>query len=487
MHTPDKLTAFLDKYDGLLHIIGIGGMAMSAIAEWLLLQGIKIQGSDIVTSPITCKLTKMGAKIFQGHLSQNIKGAKFIIKSSAILADNPEIIAAQALNLPVISRQEILRDILKYYEKVIAISGTHGKTTTTAMVATIFEEAGKNPTVFCGGEINQYKTNFKKGDIKVCIVEADESDATFYQIPYYAAVLTNIEEEHLDYYKTFSNLKKKNKNFIQKVPKEGFAVLNIDDPNLLELKNSLNLSTPNIITCSTGDNNADIQADKISYLPNSTFFSLSVNNKDNKNCSPPITFELNTLGKHNVQNALLAITVALKFDISLKVCKKALEMNFIGVKKRFSILGTVNGLTVIDDYAHHPTEISATLCSAKQFAASKPIVAIIQPHRYSRVKTLKAEFVQLLINLSYQIERTILLPIESGGENYIDNADSEALYNAPALHTAKSKGKLLYIKSISELLPQIKNLKLPSETLLVFMGAGNTTKIASNFFYSQIV
>jgi len=371
MHSATKLP--LDV--GPIHFVGIGGIGMSGIAEVLLSHGYVVQGSDLKETPITQRLQKMGALIFTGQRAENIDEAEVIVISSAIKRGNPELDAARARGLPIVRRAEMLAELMRLKSN-IAVAGTHGKTTTTTMVAALLDGGNLNPTVVNGGIIHAYGSNARVGDGEWMVVEADESDGTFNRLPATIAIVTNIDPEHMEHWGTEENLHKGFYDFVSNIPFYGVAVCCTDDSDVQALVGKI--TDRRVITYGFNAQ-ADVRAVNLSYEGGRAHFDVVLQNEDLtiEGCVLPMP------GDHNVSNALSAIAVARHLGMKREEIRAALE-SFGGVNRRFTRVGEVNGVTIIDDYGHHPTEIAAVLKAARQ-ACEGRIISVHQPHRYSRL------------------------------------------------------------------------------------------------------
>ena len=367
---------------GAIHFVGIGGIGMSGIAEMLLSQGYKVQGSDLKSSAITERLAEMGASIFVGQRAENIGEAEVVVISSAIKPGNAELDAARAAGLPVVRRAEMLAELMRLRSNV-AIAGTHGKTTTTTMVASLLDAGGIDPTVINGGIIQAYGSNARMGDGDWMVVEADESDGTFNKLPATIAVITNIDPEHMEHYGTFDALRDAFYQFASNIPFYGIAICNTDHREVRNLVGRLN--DRRVLTYGF-NRQADVRAYNLRYEQGVAHFDLQLQAEGAviENCSLPMP------GNHNVSNALAAVAVARHLRVELEAIKQGLA-TFAGVKRRFTHVADVNGVRIIDDYAHHPVEIAAVLSAARQ-ATSGRVIAVHQPHRYSRLSDLFEEF-----------------------------------------------------------------------------------------------
>ena len=447
----------------LIHIIGVGGIGMSGIAEILSDLGYKVQGSDIIINTNIVRLNKKKIKTFHSHAEKNIYGVSLVIYSSAIKSENIELLYAKKNNIPVISRANILSQIVKL-KKTIAVSGSHGKTTTTSLISSILNEAKLKPTVINGGIINQFGTNTKLGTGKWLIVEADESDGTFVKLPATIVVVTNIDKEHLDFYSTFQNLEQYFKKFITQVPFYGFAAVCIDDINLQKLVTKI--STTKIIKFGF-HKYSDVRSFNLRYKKNEVIFDVDIKaqKKIIKNIKLPL------YGKYNVNNALAAITISLQLNIKPAIIKKSLN-NFSGVQRRLTNLWSNNNYQVIDDYAHHPTEIENVLKGLVEANKKSKIITIFQPHRYSRVINLQNQFTKCFRNTKY----LYVSEVYSAGEKKPDKFNLNKF-----IKTIKKNSKIdanIYIDN-DQLLKFARNSK--SKIIFLFLSAGSVTEWAHNF------
>ncbi|HEY3457065.1 MAG TPA: UDP-N-acetylmuramate--L-alanine ligase, partial [Bryobacteraceae bacterium] len=363
-----------------VHFVGIGGIGMSGIAEVLLTLGYQVSGSDVKSSAITERLAKLGAKIYVGHQALNIAGAKALVVTSALDPSNPEVAEARRLQIPVIPRGELLAELMRL-KFGIAIAGSHGKTTTTSMVASIFHAADLDPTVVVGGKVAAMQgSNARVGKSTILVVESDESDGSFLKLAPIVAVVTNIDREHLDHYASLEGVQKAFTEFVNRVPFYGAAILCMEDENIQQIFPNVNRRT---ITYGRSAQ-VDLQIENISLGASGSDFSVRRNGRTLGD------FRLNVPGIHNVLNATAAIGVSLEMDVAIEKIREGLAA-FTGVDRRFSVRGTARGVTVVDDYGHHPTEIRATLAAAK-LAHYARVHVLFQPHRFSRTKFLLEEF-----------------------------------------------------------------------------------------------
>ena len=439
-----------------VHFVGIGGIGMSGIAEVLLNLGYKVTGSDVRATTITARLEQLGATIYPRHAADNVKNAHVVVTSSAVRTDNPEILEAQRHKIPVIARAEMLAELarLKY---AIAVAGTHGKTTTTSMIATVLDRAGYDPTVVVGGLLNTIGSNAKLGKGDFIVLEADESDRSFLLLSPTIAVVTNIEADHLDHYRDLEDIQSTFLSFINKVPFYGSAILCIDEPSVQSL---IPRVTRRIVTYGTAAT-ADVCITDVSLEGLGSTFKLRFNG----GCTQSL--KLNVPGMHNVSNATAAFAAARDMGINAPVVAAALE-NFRGVDRRFQIKSR-DGVTVIDDYAHHPTEIRATLGAAKSGNFGR-IFAIFQPHRYTRTFHLFDDFARAF-NLA---DVVLLLDIYPAGENAIEGITTPALVDK-----LKSFGhkNAIYAPTFEMIESYIIANAKPGDAVVV-MGAGSVTKLS---------
>ncbi len=371
---------------GPIHFVGVGGIGMSGIAEVMLNQGYDVQGSDIRENPNVARLRDLGARIFIGHERANVAGAGVIVVSSAIQSGNPEVDAGRARGVPIVRRAEMLGELMRL-KWTVAIAGTHGKTTTTSLVATLLDAADLDPTVINGGVIQAYGSNAKLGGGDWMVVEADESDGSFLKLRGTIGVVTNIDPEHLDHYGDFDALRRAFDQFVQAIPFYGFAACCIDHPEVQALVSRI--EERRIITYGLNAQ-ADVRAENVRLEGDATRFDLVRRPRGNGGAERIADLLLPMAGRHNVQNALAAIAVARELGASEDALREALK-SFAGVKRRFTTTGRWNGVRVIDDYGHHPVEIAAALEAARAVADGK-VVAVVQPHRYSRVQALFDDF-----------------------------------------------------------------------------------------------
>tara|TARA_Y100001960_G_scaffold8448_2_gene8169 strand:- start:16 stop:1410 length:1395 start_codon:yes stop_codon:yes gene_type:complete len=389
-----------------IHFVGIGGIGMSGLAMIMSGLGFQVQGSDISDNKNIERLKQKKIKVFLGHKKKNINKTTILVISSAIKSDNPEIIEAKKLKLPIYKRGEMLGHIVSLMRNVV-VTGSHGKTTSTSLISSIFTQAKLDPTIINGGILNSFGNSAKLGKSNWCVIESDESDGSFLKIPFTYSIITNIDSEHLDYYKSLTNLKKKFCEFIEKTPSVGKSFICIDDKNTKKVLK--NIKNKNFYTYGI-DKNANFQILNVTQKPNFSKFDLKINIPANKKIIKNIKIPL--IGIHNIKNVTSAVAVAFCIGISEKIIKKGLS-TFKGVQRRFNFLFEKNNSLFFDDYAHHPTEIRSVLDGVKEVYNKKEIICVFQPHRISRVKNLKLEF----SNCFKKANTVILCPIYKANEN----------------------------------------------------------------------
>ncbi len=451
---------------GTIHFVGIGGIGMSGIAEILHNLGYAVQGSDIAESANVLRLRGLGIDISIGHDGANLKEAEVIVISSAVKSDNPEVIEARARLIPVVPRAEMLAEIMRL-KWGIAVAGTHGKTTTTSIVAAVMDAGKFDPTVINGGIINAYGTNARLGDGDWIVVEADESDGTFMKLPATIAVVTNIDPEHLDHYGDFDTLKAAFVTFVQNIPFYGFATMCIDDPEVQALISAV--SDRRIVTYGLSPQ-ADIRATDISADPTGSHFNVIVSNRITATSVDLGTFTMPMVGDHNIRNALAAIAIAQEMGVEPDVLKRAL-MNFSGVKRRFTRTGVVNDVTIVDDYGHHPVEIAAVLAAART-STRRNVIAVVQPHRYSRVSDLFDEFCTCFNDA----DTVIVADIYAAGEAPMPGIDRDALVDGIR---ARGHRHVVPLDDADSLASLVADLAKPDD-FVICLGAGNITAWAND-------
>ncbi len=454
----------------IIHFVGIGGIGMSGLAQIMKNMGFRVQGSDQSKNRNTISCSKNGVKIFIGHSMNNVKGVTILVRSSAIKNNNIEVKFAKKNKIPIYSRAEVLADVVSLKKNII-VTGSHGKTTTTSLIAKILIDQKLDPTIINGGVINSFKSNAKLGRGKWAILEADESDGSFLKLPINYSIVTNIDIEHLDYYKSYKNLEKSFIEFINKTPPTGKSIICIDNNNIKKIMKKI--KNKNIITY--GENKlADYRISKIRYNFESTNFDLSFKDK-NKKIRMIRNINVKLLGKHNVLNAAAAFTVCVDLGVSQNVVKKSLK-NFTGVQRRMTKIFSKNRNDFYDDYAHHPTEIRSILDGVRNVNPDRKIISIFEPHRYSRAITLKHEFSKCFKKSNL----VIICPIYAAGEkknlnfNMIKFADLISKQSNTQVVIAKSERDVsLFLK---------KNLV--NDEIIIGMGAGLISKWIMGLKYS---
>ncbi|MCL8380845.1 MULTISPECIES: UDP-N-acetylmuramate--L-alanine ligase [Xanthobacter] len=413
---------------GSIHFVGIGGIGMSGIAEVLHNLGYEVQGSDVADSANVKRLRERGIKVMIGHAAANVDDADVVVVSSAIKRDNPELMAARAKRLPVVRRAEMLAELMRL-KSCVSIAGTHGKTTTTSLVAALLDAGNFDPTVINGGIINAYGTNARLGDGNWMVVEADESDGTFLKLPTEVAIVTNVDPEHLDHFKTFDKVQEAFKAFVENVPFYGFAVMCIDHPVVQALVGRI--EDRRVITY--GENpQADVRLVDVDLKGGVTKFGVVFRNRAGETVHEIRGLRLPMPGKHNALNATAAIAVAHELKVPDEKIIEALSQ-FGGVKRRFTRTGEWNGVTVYDDYGHHPVEIAAVLKAARA-ASEGQVIAVVQPHRYSRLASLFDEFCTCFNDADH----VVVAPVYTAGEAPIEGADRDHLVQGLIAHGHRS-------------------------------------------------
>ena len=447
---------------GPIHFIGIGGIGMSGIAEILVNLGYSVQGSDIKKTHITERLSTLSVKIFYDHDKENVSNCSVVVISSAIKKENIELSFAKQLGIPIVSRAEMLAELMRMKLNIV-VAGSHGKTTTTSLVASIAEAGNLDPTVINGGVIKAYGSNARLGEGDWMVVEADESDGSFNKLPVTIAIVTNIDKEHLDYYGSFPNLKQAFERFISSVPFYGIAICCIDDKNVAKVIS--HVKDRKIITYGFSEN-ADITIRNISVDEKGTRFDL-----DDKITNIYLRdFHLPMIGQHNALNACAAILAASNLSIPLKFIKDALG-KFEGVARRFTRIGFFNGATIIDDYAHHPAEIKAVISAAKEIATRR-IIVVHQPHRFSRLKSLFTDFSKCFRDADI----VGITPVFAAGEPQISGFDSKTLINSV---TRSGMQKVEYVENEASFSRFLRNNCNKGDIFLT-LGAGSITSWVNN-------
>jgi UDP-N-acetylmuramate--alanine ligase len=449
---------------GTIHFVGIGGIGMSGIAEVLHNLGYLVQGSDLAESANVRRLRAAGITVMIGHDAKNLGPAQVVVVSSAVKRDNPEVVAARKAMIPVVRRAEMLGELMRLKWSV-AIGGTHGKTTTTSLVAAVLESAHLDPTVINGGIVNAYGTNTRLGAGDWMVVEADESDGTFVKLPAVIAVVTNMDAEHLDHYGTVEAMQHAYDSFVGNIPFYGFAVLCIDHPQVQAM--IPRLSDRRIVTYGFSPQ-ADVRAQKLLMDRGGATFEVTVADRatGRTRLLPPMRLPM--LGSHNVQNALAAIAVGTEMGIPDEAIRSALA-GFKGVKRRFTRTGEAGGITVIDDYGHHPVEIAAVLKAARQ-AGARDVIAVVQPHRYTRLASLFEEFCTCMNDAG----TVIVADVYAAGEQPIPGIDRDALVDGLRARGHRSVVPLPKPESLPEM---VHALARPGD-FVVCLGAGSITQWA---------
>lgn len=450
---------------GTIHLTGIGGIGMSGIAEVLHNLGYTVQGSDIAESANVKRLREAGIHVEIGHDPANIGGAQVVVVSSAVKRDNPEIVAARAKLIPVVRRAEMLAELMRL-KWSIAIGGTHGKTTTTSLIAAVLEAAKLDPTVINGGIINAYGTNTRLGAGDWMVVEADESDGSFLRLPAVIAVVTNMDPEHLDHWGTTESMIAGYDQFVSNIPFYGFAVLCIDHPAVQQM--IPRLSDRRIITYGLSPQ-ADVRAERVSPDKLGSTFEVTVTDRARNRQRRMGPFRLPMLGSHNVQNALAAVAVGLEMEIDDNTLRTAF-LSFKGVKRRFTKTGEVGGITVIDDYGHHPVEIAAVLKAARQ-AGARDVIAVVQPHRFTRLQSLFDEFCACMNDAG----TVIVADVYPAGEIPIAGMNRDALVEGLR---ARGHRSVVPLPSPARLAEMVNAIAKPGD-FVVCLGAGSITQWAA--------
>jgi UDP-N-acetylmuramate--alanine ligase len=449
---------------GPIHFVGIGGIGMSGIAEVLANQGYTVRGSDVAESANVKRLRDQGIGVMVGHAAENVAGAHVVVVSSAIKRDNPELAAARGARLPVVRRAEMLAELMRL-KSCVAIAGTHGKTTTTSMVAALLDAGHFDPTVINGGIINAYGTNARLGGGDWMVVEADESDGTFLKLPADVAIVTNVDAEHLDHFKTFAAVQEAFVSFVENVPFYGFAVMCSDHPIVQRLVGRI--EDRRIVTY--GENpQADVRLVDLDLAGGRSRFTVVFRDRSGQTVHEIGSLTLPMPGRHNALNATAAIAVAHELGIGNDAIAKALA-NFGGVKRRFTRTGDWNGVAIFDDYGHHPVEIAAVLRAARDSTKGQ-VIAVVQPHRYTRLKTLFEPFSTCFNDA----DAVIVADVYPAGEAPIEGADRDSLVNAVR---ARGHRQVIALDGPAQLAGIVHGLATPGD-YVIFLGAGNITQWA---------
>jgi UDP-N-acetylmuramate--alanine ligase len=451
---------------GTIHFCGIGGIGMSGIAEVLHNLGYSVQGSDIAETTNVKRLTELGIRVLIGHDADNLGDAGVLVVSSAIKQDNPELIAARQRLIPVVRRAEMLAELMRL-KWAIAVGGTHGKTTTTSLIASMLDTANYDPTVINGGIINAYGTNARLGEGEWIVVEADESDGTFVKLPATIAVVTNIDPEHLDFYGSYDELRRAFVSFVENIPFYGLAVLCIDHPEVQALIPQV--YDRRIVTYGLSPQ-ADIRAENLVMDATGSQFDVAFSGRSALAGTRLDGLKLPMAGQHNVQNALAAVSIAQEMGIAPDVIKGGLA-DFSGVKRRFTVTGICNGIIVVDDYGHHPVEIAAVLAAARASSVNN-VIAVVQPHRYTRLRDLFEDFCTCFNDA----DTVIVADVYPAGEAPIENINRDALVDGLRAHGHRD---VLPLSSPEEL-PKIVAEKAQDADYVICLGAGSITSWANS-------
>ncbi|MEA3538139.1 MAG: UDP-N-acetylmuramate--L-alanine ligase [Pseudomonadota bacterium] len=449
---------------GTIHFVGIGGIGMSGIAELMHNLGYKVQGSDIAESYVIEGLRKKGIDVHIGHKAENLGDSAVVVTSTAIRRGNPEVDLALEKRIPVVRRAEMLAELMRL-KSTVAVAGTHGKTTTTSMVAALLDAGGLDPTVVNGGIINSYGSNARLGTSDWMVVEADESDGSFLRLPPTFAIVTNIDPEHLDHYGSFDQIKQAFVDFVEHVPFYGAAILCIDHP---EVQAILPRVRDRRVVSYGFSAQADVRGENVTPLPGGNRFDVLITDRDG-NQRRIDGLELPMPGRHNVQNALSAVAVALELQISGEDIRSGFA-KFGGVKRRFTKVGDVDGASIIDDYGHHPVEIKAVLAAAREGVKGR-VIAVVQPHRFTRLRDLMPEF-QTAFN---DADTVYVAPVYAAGETPIDGVDAAHLLAG----LKRSGHRDAYTVEGPEDLVQKLAATIREGDMVVCLGAGDITKWAA--------
>ncbi len=442
-----------------IHFVGIGGIGMSGIAELLLNQGYRVSGSDLRESDTTRRLVALGGEVIIGHSAENITEVDVVVTSTAVKADNPEVVEALRQHVAVIPRAEMLAELMRM-KYGIAIAGTHGKTTTTSMMSVVLHHAGVDPTAVIGGKLDAFGSNAKLGRGKFLVAEADESDGSFMHLSPTIAVVTNIDADHLDFYSGIDEIKQIFIDFINKVPFYGRAVLCLEDQNIQDILPAVNKR----FTTYGFSSQADFYADDIQHRQGRTSFTAFYQGEE----LGRISFRMP--GRHNVLNALSVIAVARELEIPFQTIVGGFR-NFGGLHRRFELRDEVNHIMIIDDYGHHPAEIKATLAAAKS-GWSKRVIAVFQPHRFSRTAALFEDF----LTAFYQADHLVITDVYAAGEDPIEGATGEALAQGIIEHGHKS---VTYRATFEEVTEFVAGIVEPGD-MVVTLGAGNINQVCES-------
>lgn len=459
------MTRQLSQQIGTFHFIGIGGIGMSGIAELMHHLGYRVSGSDQSVNANVQRLRKLGISVFEGHCEDNLAEADYVVRSTAIKADNPEIQEARRRAIPIVHRAEMLGEMM-LLKNAIAVAGTHGKTTTTSLIAHVLVETGIDATVINGGIINQFGSNARLGDGEWMVVEADESDGSFVKLPAVAGVITNIDAEHLDFYSDFDSIKATFSRFIDNIPFFGFAVLCTDDAEVQALLGTI--KDRRVI--SYGFNpHAEIRAENVRTEGEYQHFDVHVRPTRTGARKNRFSVSFQLLGDHNISNALAAIAVALELGVEHEKICSALA-SFSGVRRRFEKVGQVEGVLIIDDYAHHPTEIEAVISAARRMDRGRLFV-VFQPHRYSRLSHLYDDFLRVLA----EADCLLVLPVYAAGEEPLEDCHHETFVRD--MNQRGHRDVVAVIDTAQALAVEIRSRMAEGDVVLC-LGAGSSSALA---------
>ena len=458
----------MPRNTGTIHILGIGGIGMSAIAEILHAKGFTVQGSDQKDSANVRRLRAKGIRVFIGHDAINLVGARYVVISTAVKNGNPELEGARQKGLPIIRRAEMLAELMRLYSTV-SVTGTHGKTTTTSLIAHLFTQSGIDPTVITGGIINDWGSNARLGQGRWMIVEADESDGTFTRLPTEIGIVTNIDPEHLDYFKTVENMHREFEAFLKNIPFYGLAVACTDHPVVADMLDRLKLRADGrrLLTYGTGED-ADLRLERLGFDGHSSLLDVSLSGRVAGGARLLQGLRLTIPGQHNALNALAALAVATEAGIDDETIRASLA-SFSGVKRRFQLTGTWNGIGIYDDYGHHPTEIAAVLKAARPGAKGN-VFAVVEPHRYTRVQSLFHEFCTCF----QDADAVIVAPLYAAGEPPLEGITSKTL--AEGIR-ATGHPSVTAIDHPTDVEAIVRRFGRPGD-IVVYLGAGNSTEWA---------
>jgi UDP-N-acetylmuramate--alanine ligase len=448
---------------GVIHFVGIGGIGMSGIAEVMANLGFEVQGSDSAEGYVVQGLRDKGITVFIGQNADNVANAAVLVTSTAIKPDNPEVVAARAKRIPIVRRAEMLAELMRL-KSCVAVAGTHGKTTTTSMVAALLDAGGLDPTVINGGIINTYGSNARLGEGEWMVVEADESDGSFLRLGGTFGIVTNIDPEHLDHWGDFDKVREGFRQFVNGVPFYGAGILCIDHPEVQAL--IPRVGDRRIVTYGFAAA-ADVRGENVTPVPGGNRFSVIIRTRDGERAIHDLMLPMP--GRHNVQNALSAVAVAIELGISDEAIRTGFA-RFGGVKRRFTKVGETGGVTIIDDYGHHPVEIRAVLAAAREGAQGR-VLAVVQPHRFTRLRDLMAEF-QAAFN---DADAVYVAPVYSAGEAPIEGVNAEAL--AAGLLAAGHRAAVT-VTGADDLAAKLVSEARPGD-MVVCLGAGDITKWAA--------